>query len=272
LFVTLGVFKQVEGEFMDVCWVKFLCVSILCFGFNGDTKAAQANNAVSEDFKPVLNVYLDRETKQLIDAHVKLSEDAVAKLTTFLTRSGLPYRLHFVPWPRALALLEEDNHSLIYQLLKTPERVAQYHWIMPVFEKSNMELYTLQNSVYASQNLEQILAGEGVAVCSRQSAQCDALLRLGFPKNRIEVVTFSSTNVFEQMLLRGRVQFIPSYLAAISANLYDLGYNPETVKSVAFLDSSLDYLAAPKHFDQKLLTQLLKTSQQGLPLLTAEPR
>ena len=249
-------------------WINFFCVSIIWLAFCSDISVAQDKNTSSEDFEPVLNVYLDTETQQLIEAQSKLTEDAVGKLTTFLDRSGLAYRLHYVPWPRAMALLNEDNHSLIYQLLRTPARVSQYHWIMSVFERSEMELYTLQNSVYASQSLEQILAGEGIAACGRQSAQCGALLRLGFPKNRIKVVTYSSTNILEQMLLRGRVQFIPGYLAGITAKLNDLGYEPETVTSVAFLDSSLDYLAAPKHFDRKLLSRLMKTSQQGLPILT----
>lgn len=257
---------------MDVCSVKFFCVSVLCFVFCRDIGVARANNTVSGDFKPVLNVYLSTSTKELIDAQEKSTEAALAKLTSFLTRSGLPYHIQFVPWGRALVLLEEDNHSLIYQLLRTPPREAQYHWIMPVFDNSKMELYTLQNSIYASQNLEQILDGKGLAACVRQSAQCDLLLRFGFPKNRIKEVTYTSTNVLEQMLLRGRVQFIPNYPATNSVSLYNLGYNPETVKSVAFLDSSQDYLAAPKHFDQKLLTQLLKTSQQGLTELTGEPK
>ncbi|MBN7826500.1 ABC transporter substrate-binding protein [Bowmanella dokdonensis] len=229
--------------------------------------------ATAEGQLPEVTIYLDRETEQLIQRPEGiLTRAAVEKLKCFMDLSGLDYQLIYVPWPRALARISKEKHSLIYQILRTPEREDRFYWIMQVFDNGNLELFTRTDSVYARQSLEEILSGEGRSACVRQSAQCDLLIKLGFSKKRIEVVTHSSISSLEQLLMLGRIDFIPAYPYSLRVKLAQMGHDVSRATSIASLDDSADYLAAPKHFHQGLLKRLLITSQDGLPTLMLPQR
>ncbi|MDF2177453.1 hypothetical protein P2G88_04235 [Aliiglaciecola sp. CAU 1673] len=226
-----------------------------------------ASNTCASEL-PVLNVYVDSETKEVIQSpQGQLSRAALDKLDMFLNASGLKYELVFVDWPKAIEQVQQDDHSLIFQLLKTPRRASRFYWIMPVFEDGDMALMVRADSPMASQTREQWIQGKSLVACTLATAHCNALLRFGFDKKRIFTVAPSSMDVLEQLLMLERVDFIPGYPMAVARNLQRLGYEDSAAIAVATIDTSVDYLAAPKHLQETLLQQLLQTPQDDLPKL-----
>lgn len=231
-----------------------------------------ADDGRAEDL-PVVDIYLDRATDVLVRKDKdRYATAAVDKLKSFMGRTGLRYRLHYVPWSRAMRQVAESRHALIYQLLRTPEREAKYHWIMQVFASDALHLIALDTTPEAKLKLPEILKGNTLIGCQKATAHCDVARKLGVAEERIMEIPLAVPTALEQMLLRERVDFIIAYKSTARSNFNTLGEDPARAICITPIDSSDDYLAAPLGIDPAILEQLEATPQDDLPLLETPSR
>jgi len=174
----------------------------------------------------------------------------------FLVHTGIEHEFAMLPWPRALREVEESDNGLIFALLRMPDREARFHWILPLTEAGPMRLYARKNAtpVGFSQDTVELLLS--TAACEKAAAQCVVLREFGFPRDRILLVPEARDGAVEQMVLRGRADFMAGFDDAVAGNLARLGYAPDALVPVADLSNVPDYLAAPKMLDTRLLERL----------------
>lgn len=76
-------------------------------------------NIVTGDLPP----YAIEGQPQRPGLHVEVVEQ-------MLKRAGSPVKVSFYPWARAIALAQHAQHTAILPLTRTPEREAQYTWLV----------------------------------------------------------------------------------------------------------------------------------------------
>lgn len=72
------------------------------------------------------------------------------RVRQILDRAGLQYRIELMPWARAYKTAHDQPNLLIYSLLRTDERIAEFQWLVP--------LCPLQVSFYRAANRTDIRA------------------------------------------------------------------------------------------------------------------
>lgn len=99
----------------------------------GHAAAAPPLTLVTEDFAPYS--YLD---------HGKVSGYATEVLASALVHAGIDYSVQIYPWARAFQMARTQPNVLIYSIVRTPEREAQFHWIAQLAPRS-VYLYQLKS-------------------------------------------------------------------------------------------------------------------------------
>jgi polar amino acid transport system substrate-binding protein len=183
-----------------------------------------------------------RKTRDLVEA--------------FLVHTGLEHEFAMLPWPRALREVEESDNGLIFALLRMPDREARFHWILPLTEAGPMRLYARKDATPVGFAQDTVETLRSTAACEKAAAQCMVLRDFGFPRDRILLVPEARDGAVEQMVLRGRADFMAGFDDAVAGNLSRLGYAPDALVPVADLNNVPDYLAAPKMLDARLLKRL----------------
>jgi len=220
---------------------------------------------------PRIDIFVDRTTAVMQnEERDPASIAAMEKLTRFMDRTGLNYRIQYVPWSRALRLVEHSDHALVFQILRTRDREKRFHWLLPIFKSDPLYLIGLAGTPEASLSYAEILKGNTLIGCQKSTAHCTVTREAGFKNERIQEIPIAVPTALEQMLLRKRVDFIIAYENVARTNLRLLGDDPDRVVLIAPVDYSDDYLAAPVAIQPRLLQVLQATSQEDLPLLSAD--
>jgi polar amino acid transport system substrate-binding protein len=208
--------------------------------------SAAAHESADGDFLPT------RKTRDLVEA--------------FLVHTGLEHEFAFMPWPRALREVEESDNGLIFALLRMPDREARFHWILPLTEAGPMRLFARKGAIPTGFGREAVVQQRRTAACEKAAAQCMVLRDFGFPSERILLVPEARDGAVEQMILRGRADFMAGFDDAVTGNLARLGYAPDALVPIADLNNMPDYLAAPKMLDARLLVRLQHAARTFQPL------
>lgn len=95
--------------------------------------AAPPLTLVTEEFAPYS--YLD---------HGKVGGYATEVLEAALAQAGMAYSVQIYPWARAFQMARTQPNVLIYSIVRTPEREAQFHWIAQLAPRS-VYLYKLKS-------------------------------------------------------------------------------------------------------------------------------
>ncbi len=72
-------------------------------------------------------------------------------VSDLMRRGGMPARIDFVPWQRALFLTRKSTRSAIFPLTRSPERDAQFRWLVQLFPGSFVFM-TLKNADFDVRN------------------------------------------------------------------------------------------------------------------------
>jgi len=180
----------------------------------------------------------------------------VPKIRDYLDKAGLESKFHVVPWTRALREAYENNDVLIADIDRTPERENQYEWLLPLYEKQNY-LLAHKDSPYGTMTLDQAIASDGFAMCLTNSYDCDVLLEIGFPKERIMELRKMGSEPIGKMLYAGRVAFTLGDPKVIRAQMESYGFDPMEISALSKINDITSYLAAPKNLSPRLMNQLL---------------
>lgn len=220
-------------------------VFYIWFSFSSLVFAADVT-VVTEDWAP-FNYLENGEVVGLSTAIVKATLD----------RAKVSYDLNLAPWPRAYNQAQKDPNTLIYTIARTEEREDLFHWIGP-FASRRIYLFKLKSREDIQVNTFEDLKKYRIALFL-EDATHQQLIKLGHPKDKIELVSAINSNVL--MLKKGRVDLIPANEFALATQLAAL--NPqdrfaysELEKSWLLFDTGGYYMAFSRQTPQDMVRKV----------------
>jgi len=207
--------------------------------------ATEPLKVVTEEMYP-LN-YRDSSDGKLKGLSVEIAK-------TMLSASGQLVPIQLLPWRRAYRMALSRENTLIFSLVRSPERESLFHWIGPVHSlngylialstRDDIQLKTLDDA-----NRYQI------ATISDYYTE-DYLLNRGIKRDKLESVPQGVQAI--KMLLSGRVDLIALSDVNFSQNIRKLGLKPELnfKKKFKFKSENVKlYLALSKRTPDHLVKQ-----------------
>lgn len=170
----------------------------------------------------------------------------------------LPHNtIEVLPWTRAFQLASTRPNTIIFSLVRTPEREKNFIWIKQIGEVTT-EMISLKDSDIAVASKLPDLKGLAIGV-KRQDAISNFLVDRGFEyeKDLIEILSTLSTI---QMLEKGRVEVIPASSEIIDFYCQKTGCNRSDFKTIYTVTelSAKFYLAVSLGSDESLIQLLRK--------------
>jgi polar amino acid transport system substrate-binding protein len=177
-------------------------------------------NVVTESYPPF--IIIDKnEISGLITQQVK----------SILAISKLQYTLNTYPWARSYQMATGQPNTLIYSIIKSPERAPYFHWFCPIYESSAAFAFKLTSNpinISSIPSLKRSLVGT-----ARHGINHTFLKKHGFKFGKnLDISATEDINV--KKLVNGRVDAIVQSVEAIHYRLKKLGYQTVSIaKGVA---------------------------------------
>lgn len=230
----------------------FIFIAYFCFGHS---------SLQSFEEQPDLIINIDEESKIIQgDGQISPTGIKVRSIEKSLFNADLDYKLNFLPWIRALRETQNSSNAIIYDILRTPERENNFHWLKPLREV-RYNLFTRNNKNLLSKGDKEIADGGFIGVCELASAQCKWLRDFGFSEENIMAIPSLEQTQIEMLILRERADFYFGIEEEKNENLAILGEVSDSIVIFKEYNSETSYLAAPKSINPSLLKTLKKALQ-----------
>ena len=174
---------------------------------------------------------------------------ATARVKELMSSAEVDYDIAILPWKRAIKSTLEQPNTLIYTILKTPQREPEFEWFCPISEPLKIYLYALRNNPLPALNSLHDSKSALVGV-SRGSVAHGIMLANGFEEDNNLIVT-NGMEVLKQNLSNGRLD----YILVIDSAVKDM---PNIVKAlpISFSKNYLPCLAMNKNSDENVKKRL----------------
>lgn len=189
----------------------------------------------------------------------KVGGQATDVVRKILDAANLDYKIEMYPWARAYNFASNRNDVLIYSIAKTPERLAHFHWIAPVYEFKPYFVGLKSRSELSLRNMEDA-KGYIVAV-QRLDFAHKYLESVGFEEGKNLVLTRSIVDSWH-LLKNGKVDFVVDDLT------YELQANGETLETNKYRKfvpikalHQTTYLAANIDMPENVIRRLQKAAK-----------
>lgn len=204
------------------------------------------------EHNPPLN-YLDQ-------GEVKGISVAVMKaLLSEVESSITPERFQIQPWARAYRTLQNDDNTVLFSIVKTPERSDQFQWVGPIY-RSNVVVFA---SDKPTQKLNDLSALKNDMICAVNEDVGAQLLRsMGHPEDKTHLVP--SPEQCAKMLAVGRLNYwaFGSDTGRMQFNAIEQKHS-EDYHEVLALHESFRYIA----FSREVPPAIIATFQESLDYL-----
>ncbi|AMC33493.1 substrate-binding periplasmic protein [Janthinobacterium sp. B9-8] len=159
----------------------FLCLFILQTSLLS-AQAADQLKAVTE-YLPPLNY----------EKNGKVLGFSSELLDLIALEAKIQIKKEILPWPRAYKRAKEEDNTVIYSLVRTPERESQFQWLGPISPRSIMLYRLSQRTDIVIKKLDDARAYNIGVV--RESAASENLIRLGFDTNKLDLALDDEINM-----------------------------------------------------------------------------
>lgn len=226
-----------------------------------------ATNAASLTLTLPLRVVLE-----ISPPHQTLQQGKVGGLTTTLVQQLLQQlqqapNFEVYPWARAVKIAASTPNVLIYNMARTPEREASFHWIGPIAAYRLGFVRLKQRTDIQIQQLED--AKSYAIAVQRDDFATEWLLKQQF-KVGSQLQLQPDIEASWRMLLLGKADLLIDDPMAISAMLQKLRLSTAEVEFAWLIPelAQTTWLAVNRHSDPALVTALQQSYQQ----LLADPK
>lgn len=183
----------------------------------------------------------------------KMEGPAAVLVEKVIKAAELEFSTKVLPWARAYKEAEDTKNTLIYSILRTPEREDKFHWL-GVIAKPQYYLFALKDAKFTQANDVNAFKNYRIATLS-DSANHQLLESNGFT----HLITLNDTkNVFE-LLKRKRVDFITANKRTFKTICNFNSEKCDDIVAIAPIKmpaSSLLYFAINKASDPALVKRL----------------
>lgn len=207
---------------------------------------------------PVQVLTEDLPPYQLVEQGELVGGRSYIQVQQVLLKAGWSCQSTVLPWARAYTLALQQSDTLIYSLVRTKEREALFHWILPL-GVVDYRFYSADAALV--RQLHPADASRYSAVAVSGSIEASLLQQQGFVVEQ-NLVLVKDYNAVWHMLLKGRAQLTlastPNYRDSdVAALRQAVFYSSSRVASELGL-----YLAASRRFDTAILSKLRAAAEQ----------
>lgn len=248
--------KSLRMDYLDteiwICLGREIFVRnvVLCFGILLGLVAsvAWADDAALQ--YPKLDIYLITDEMPAPDGTETAATLRLRKIMAKVPE--LRYELHYVSWPKAMRQVERRPDALIFQMLRTPQREARFHWLV-ADQHVPINLVTLRSNPKKDWSLSRLKQSNDVQVaCPATTAHCEILTHQGFQADQIIQISPQQQESVERVLIAGRVDFIVVAPADLQRNMQRLDVDASAYQISHQLTAIDDYLAGGLLLDPKV--------------------
>lgn len=179
-----------------------------------------------------------------------------------LARASIPATMQLLPWARAYAQAKSTPNVLIYSIVRTPQREAEFHWIGPVAHDIAVGIHCLasRNDIQVH-SVQDALKYKFGAI--RGGSIHTLLLAQGFTEG-VNLELSVTTEGLLQKLFAGRIDLVGGSMDAQGLILREYGYNPEDLRELVPLGVMTPYLACSLGTPDATV-QTLRKAMQSIP-------
>jgi len=179
----------------------------------------------------------------------------------FLEERGIRFRASLLPWSAAYRRAESNPNALIFPLDRTAVREDKFHWILPL-ETTHYYLYGLRGYAKPGTSFEDIVRAGDKVSCTRNSIQCQLLVRNGVPDANILRIEGASIPERRNLIVRKR-----NYYSVFDPVVYERlttqnGIDGSRLIRLMKVGEMTSYLAANKGLHVHALNKLQAESRQ----------
>jgi len=163
-------------------------------------------------------------------------------------------KIKVYPWARGVKILDNKPNSILFSMMKTPQRANKYYWVGPI-DKLEMVFFKKRGANIKLTTIDDARKVKKIGV-AKSVANYDVLKAKGF-KN-LDVISGSDDRNIEK-LLKGRIDLWPYVKAAGLYNAKKLGKAGEIVPiDNVILAQGYLYIAFNKKTDKNIVKKWQK--------------
>lgn len=198
-----------------------------------------------------------------MDSNGEISGHSTVQVKALMDATGISYDLQLVSWYRAYHLTLKTPNTLLYTILRTPEREDLFHWYCPISTPQQISLFRLTaGKVITLNKLED--AKSLILGVIRGDYPSEYLFSQGFEENK-NLIFSTNEEANVRLLLSGRLDLLVQAEPALHSRLEQMGLPADTVtKTLNNIngDSLEACLVINKESDPKLIALLDSTFSQ----------
>lgn len=178
-----------------------------------------------------------------------------------IKHAGINFTTRVLPWARAYKDAEQTANTLIYSIVRTPERESKFHWL-GVISEPQYYLYAMKDSQFTQANSLSSFKNHRIGTILNSASY----LALKAQEFKYLVPLTNAEQVFG-MLIKKRVDFITANkrtFQSICVNYSDECEKIIAVAPIKMPESSLLYFAINKSSDPMLVALLQKSYKKLL--------
>jgi polar amino acid transport system substrate-binding protein len=179
--------------------------------------------------------------------------------------AGVTVQKQLLPWARAYRMALDDADTIIYSLVRTPERETLFQWVGPISPRKIVLYRMATRKELAVTHLDDVRPYKVGVV--RESAAAKALINKGFTVDKeLELALDDATNM--RKFKAGRFDFLVSLDWAAAYNTQQNDMTPADLAAVLVLDEQSEYwfgvsLRSDAQIVRRLNEALVKVRRDG---------
>lgn len=191
------------------------------------------------------------------DANGAITGQATELVHKVMRASGLSYEIRLLPWARAMRNTISGDNTLIFSIVRSPEREENFKWLVPI-ARDHYYLFGRANDTRPI-TAAHIRSGKHQVVCVFEDISCQLLRDFGLPDDAILAGIDITRADAMKLVQTGRVDFYVAGRLEFQSNAQNLGFKADTFSPRLYLDASMTlYLAAGKKIKSKLEAAIVK--------------
>jgi len=186
----------------NVLLIIFLLLTFIAQGRESELEV------VTEDWPPF--IVKGKEVSGIVTKNIR----------EILANTDIKYSINIYPWARSLHLAKTNPNILIYSILRTKQREANFNWICPIYKSTAIHVYKLASNEINVNSLESIR--KGVVGVMRGDHGYSFFVQAGF-KEGINLDLSSNEEINLKKLITGRVDVVIQAKESLHYRLKSIG-------------------------------------------------
>lgn len=182
-----------------------------------------------------------------------ISVDVLSEIFRRMGRQLAQKDITVTPWARGFAVAQRRKNTLLFSMVKTPERSNLFRWVGPIATSTDAIIARKSARIILDKNNFNAFKYAVIQASPGMQKAIDAGIR------RQSLVTINSPDNAAHMLARGRFDGWLYDATVAYWMLHSLGYKVQDFEVIYRLNDSEFYFALNKNSDEALVTEMQNT-------------